>query len=180
LSGFTARVSLVGISLSPIEAFAEAERTDAPVAYPDLEDAVKRAADRPRVFHYVGVFSTTGFTEECLEQPPRSKNVISLLVLRGEDSEWKILNGEGLPWKGAGTLFDLETIAEKLDRCRRALTGHPDLRVKGGHVALEEVQRDLDLSDALFERALSKLLEEEEEFQVREIDGIRILQRARF
>ena len=95
-------------------------------------------------------------------------------------SEWKILNDEGLPWRGAEALFDLETISEKLDRCVQTLLGHAELRMKGGHVALDEMRGSGAFPEEIFDRALAKILAEEEELQSRESDGIRILQRSRF
>lgn len=180
LSGFKARVAVAGISLSPLKALALEERTAAPVAFADLEEAVKRAADRPKVFHYVGVFATTAFSPECMENPPCSRHLQTLLVERGADSEWIVRNDEALPWNGAAGLFDLETIAEKVDRCRRRILGHPELRMKGGHVALEDLRAELVLPEDVFERGLAAVLEGEEAFQVREIDGVRIVQRSRF
>jgi hypothetical protein len=180
LSGFTPLVSVAGVSLSPLKELAVEGETRSPVEFPDLESAVKRAADRHKVFTYVGAFTTTSFSEECVEQPPRSQNFVTILVVRGADSAWRVLNREGFPWPGAPELFDLETIAEKVDRCRRTLLEHEDLRMKGGHVRLSEIRTELGFSDDVFDRALSQILDGPEEFQVREMDGTRILQRPRF
>jgi hypothetical protein len=180
LSGFTPVVSVTGISLSPLSPLAVEGETEAPVEFPDLESAVKRAADRHRVFHYVGVFATTSFSEECVAQPPRSRNLATVLVVRGADSEWVVLNREGFPWPGTPALFDLETIAEKVDRCRRTILEHEDLRLRGGHVRLSEIRADLGFSGDVFDSALAQILDGPEEFQVRELDGTRILQRPRF
>jgi hypothetical protein len=180
LSGFTPVVSVTGISLSPLKPLAVTGETEAPVEFPDLESAVKRAADRHRVYHYVGVFATTSFSEECVDQPPRSKNLATVLVERGADSEWVVLNREGFSWPGTPALFDLETIAEKVDRCRRTILGHEDLRLQGGHVRLSEIRAELGFSEDVFDRALAEILDGPDEFQVRELDGTRILQRPRF
>ncbi|MHC4597943.1 MAG: hypothetical protein ACYS47_02955 [Planctomycetota bacterium] len=180
ISGFTPVVSVAGVSLSPLKPLAVEGETEAPVEFPDLESAVKRVADRHRVFHYVGVFATTSFSEECVAQPPRSRNLVTVLVERGADSEWVVLNREGFPWPGTPALFDLETIAEKVDRCRRTILEHEDLRLRGGHVRLSEIRAELGFSEDVFDRALGQILDGPEEFQVRELDGTQILQRPRF
>jgi hypothetical protein len=91
-----------------------------------------------------------------------------------------VQGGEDPPWEGATSLFDLETVPEKIDRCRRSIADHPDLRMKGGHVPLEEIRAALEFPDPVFEQALGEVLGSPEGLQVREIDGIRILQRPRF
>ncbi len=179
LTGFSPAAAVAAISLSPVRDLAVKGRSEAEVTFYDVEDAVKRAAHRGRIFHYVGVYATTSFAEECLKQPPRSKNYFTILVSRGNDTAWRVLNGEDFPWPGARDIFDLELTSEKLNRCRRAMLEHPDLRLKGGHVPLEDLRRELGFADELFERALGEVLEEEA-FQVREVGGIRILQRPRF
>ncbi|MHC5038355.1 MAG: hypothetical protein ACYTHM_13655 [Planctomycetota bacterium] len=180
LSGFTPHVSVVGISLSPLRVLSVGGAGDAEIEFPDLESAVKRAADRIRVFHYVGVFGTVPFSEECVDQPPRSRNLITILVERGEDTEWRVLNDEALPWPGALRLFDLETVSEKVSRCRRTILEHEDLRMKGGHIRLEETKKELGFPEEVFDRALGEILSGPGEFQIREFDGTKILQRARF
>jgi hypothetical protein len=179
-SGFTPTVAVAGIAVSPLEDLATQGWTDAPVEFTPLQDAVKRAADRPKVFHFVGVYATTGFAEACLEQPPRSRNLTTFLVAKGPDTAWRVLNAEGHPWREAPALFDLETPAEKLDRCRRGIEEHPDLRLKGGHVQLDLLRRELGFPDEVFERALGRVLQESEGLQVKELDGIMIVQRPRF
>lgn len=179
-SGFSPQVCLVGQVLNPLDDLAVNGHSDEPVEFVELEAAVRRATERPKVFHYVGVFAPTGFTDECRENPPRGKNLVTILVEKGADTVWLTHGAHDQPWKGACDLFDLETVPEKIERGFQTLVNHPDLRLKGGHLVLDEIRSELALSDDLFEKALGKALGAGEELQIKDFDGEKIIQRARF
>ncbi|MCU0722602.1 MAG: hypothetical protein MUC63_03110 [Planctomycetes bacterium] len=180
LTGFTPMVSVVGVSLSPLAELAEKGRSATPVGFAELSEAVRAVADRLKVFHYVGVMAPTGFTEDCRLNPVREKNLLTVLIERGPGTAWRTMGTEGFPAPGVDALFDLETIPEKIARCKKGIEERKDLRLRGGHVPLADLKASLGFPEAIFEKALGEVVLASKELQIREFDGIKILQRSRF
>jgi hypothetical protein len=179
-AGFTPAVSVIGICLCPLSDLLESGRSSVPMGFTELSEAVRAAADRPRVFHYVGVFAPTSFTEECRQNPLREKNLLTVLIERGEGTSWTVQGAEGFPSGGVEALFDLETIPEKIARCRNAIEEHKDLRLRGGLVPIADLKASLKFPDAVFDKALGDVVLSSPDLQVKEFDGVKILKRSRF
>jgi hypothetical protein len=180
LTGFTPMASIVGICLCPLGELAQKGRATTPVGFAELSEAARAVSDRAKVFHYIGVLAPTSFAEECLQNPIREKNLMVVMIDRGPGTAWRTRGAEGFEAPGVDALFDLETIPEKVNRCRQGISEHKDLRLRGGHVPLGDLKALLGFPDAIFERALGEVVLASPELQIREFDGIKILQRSRF
>jgi len=179
-TGFTPAVSVVGICLCPLAELLEKGRSAVPVGFADLSEAVRAAADRAKVFHYVGVFAPTSFSEECRQNPLREKNLLTVLIERGPGTAWTVRGAESFPSAGVESLFDLETVPEKVGRCRQAIETHKDLRLRGGLVPIADLKAALKFPDAVFDKALADVVLSSPDLQVKEFDGVKILKHSRF
>lgn len=179
-SGFRPRVALLGLCLTPQEPFVLAERSGRPLPYADLEGGLRGAVDPKLPWQFVAVFAATGFEAACRENLPSGRNYACLLVEKGRGTAWVTHGGDREEWSGAAELFALETAEEMLDRCVETLRGHPDLRLRGGHLAIDRAREELGFPADVFDRAVAALTGGSEEFLVRQFDGVRILQRSRF
>ena len=80
--------------------------------------------------------------------------------------------------KGIGS--GSETDQEKIERVKGVLRDSPRLRLKGGHVVLQNLVEDLGLSAALVDQAVRELVEEDRQLTVVTSAGYEIVKRARF
>jgi hypothetical protein len=174
-SRFTPEVTAVGLALSPMEAFVSSESSFETVSFAALTECIKDVLNPKREFHFLGVFAPTGFTAECRANVPRGRKFGCILLEKGDRTQWMTFGDHE-----ARDLFDLETPAEKLNRCIETIRDHPKLRMKGGHIRIDPTREELSFTDALFEQALAALTSQSQEYVLRQFDGVRILQRSRF
>lgn len=179
-SGFKPQVSVVGQCISPLEAFLTAAACSDRTQYPDLEACVKDITGTRRDYQYVGIFSPVGFSDECRRNVPSGKDFSCLLIEKPGGTEWATHGGSAAAWKAAEAMFSFETREEMVNRCLLALRGHPDLRLRGGHVQIDKVRIELGFRADVFDSALQSLVAEPSDFVVRQFDGVRIIQRSRF
>ncbi|MCI0343777.1 MAG: hypothetical protein L0216_21950 [Planctomycetales bacterium] len=178
------KLAVVAQSLSPMDALlrdADPGGTEAPVTLAALREAIGEIVREPGVFYYVGVCATTRFAPECAAEPPVAPNLLLARVERDGGTSWRVALGDPDRWRGLAECFDPESGDEKVARCRRAIEERTELRLRGGHVLLEDLHRAPGFAREIVERAIESLVSGNgAEWLVRDVGERKILQRARF
>ncbi len=175
-------------ALSPTDALLRDGATDAAVSLAALREAVAEIAREPRVFYYLGVCATTRFAPECGSEPPVAPNLLLARVERGDGTSWRLDLREAERWRGLAECFDPESGDEKVARCRRTIEERAELRLRGGHVLLDDLYGTNGRCDGaaafpreIVDRAIESLVSGGGgEWLLRDVAERRILQRARF
>lgn len=173
------RLSIVGVSWSPLEDLVTSGRSDQALTPRNLQELVERFSGPAGSFTYLGVLGTCGLTEEARSQIRFGETLGLALIEHDEVSGWKVHHSfpqEALPLE---SLFDPEPPSGKADRLARRLLGLDALRVRGGFVELEELEREWDVSPAILDAATRKVVRADPQLEVITVDNRRILKRAR-
>lgn len=173
-------VVLAALSLAPIEEFLDRRYASTPLGSEVVRRAVSELVLQEGIFYYVGLFSSSGWTREARERVPQDKNLSCCLIEREDLAGWRVTGQGDDRWLGVSRLFDPETDQEKIERVKGVLRDSPRLRLKGGHVVLQNLVEDLGLSAALVDQAVRELVEEDRQLTVVTSAGYEIVKRARF
>lgn len=186
LGGKTVKVVAAARALAPLEDYLTAEEAGTPLgravldaAFADLTRRLPKGGGRP--FVYLGLFSVTGWTAEVFADPPEREDALLLLAQPAHTGGYELSFDHGAQaWKDLWSVYDPETETQRRRRLLEAITGHAELALAGGHVALEDLQTELGLSAVELERVLPEVCREDPTLAVQEVAGRRILKRARF
>lgn len=143
------------------------------------EEAIKSIVKETNLYYYIGIASLTGWEEETLTQLSPGPNWQIALIENLNSTCWKTQFHDKESWNGLDKVYDPETEAEKILRCKNYLKHHSDLKRKGGHVLLNHLSEKLNLPDAIIVQAIEEILETDPQLELQEIAGRRILKRKR-
>jgi len=177
LLGVVGRVIVHAACVCPADAFLKKGEATEPVGRLTVEDLFLRVVTRPEVFHYVGLFSPTGFSEEACENLPVRNGAELVLVEKKESTRWTLHYATPKLRPAFMSLFDAESRLEKTQRFYHALKEEADLQYGGGFVLLEEMMEREGVSRSEAEAAIRRLLSEDDEIGLEEVDGKAILKR---
>ncbi len=171
------KVVVSAIALSPVEELVERRWTDRPLGAGAARRAVEELDLTDDVFHYVGILSTVGWSEDAPEQIPARRNLLACLVESRGDGSWKVHMVPDERWGAVEAVFDPETDEEKVDRARLFMEEH--LRPKGEFLILRNLCEDLDVPRAVVQTAIDELLAADSELSVVMSGGREIIKRSR-
>ena len=172
------KIVVAAASISPLEDLVKGQ-VPRPMSLLHLEETIKRVVKQEEVFYYLGIASTSGWEGRVYQQALQGSNWMVGVLEPGEGTYWRRYFPRPDTWYGLEAVFDPEMDTEKLDRAKNAILRHSRLRLKGGHVLIEELHRELDVPDYIFVRALEQAMQEDRELEFRNIAGKKILQRRR-
>lgn len=164
---------------SPLEELVRDRCASTPAGPEAIEatlDAIAPDGDR---LYLLGILSTTGWQPEAECHLPSAPNVVVALVEHHGGSRWVLHNGTDPRWHGSARLLDPESEREKIDRVGDALRNHPELSLRGGHAILANVQEDLGVAEAVFERGVQEVLAKDGDLSMLEVGGKRVVKRKR-
>jgi DNA-binding transcriptional MerR regulator len=171
------KVVVSALSLSPLDAFVRQRWAAAPLGQLEVERALDGLPLRDDVFHYVGLLSTCGWSDEARERVPVRRNLLVCLIESAGGSAWRRHLVADPRWGGVERVFDPETDREKIDRARDFMREH--LKPKGEFLILANLVEDLDLPTDCIRTALDELLADDAELQVAVSGGREIVKRRR-
>ena len=173
------QVVVTGLTLSPVDEFLDKRFGVRPLSSADIQRAISELVIQEGIFYYIGIYSTTGWSQDAQFHLPREKNLICNLIEKDEKISWRIhgqQDGRGQVCR----LFDPETDGEKIHRTKKYLREFPKLTLKGGHIVIQNLVEDLELPLGLVRQAIEELVEDDEELLITQAAGFEILKRRRF
>jgi hypothetical protein len=179
LASRTVKVVVAAVVLSPLEELILEKESTTRLGLAEMNGAVDDLVRQPEVFYYLGVLSTTGWSEECKGRLAQGPNFITAAVENRGGSRWKVSRDPDRRWGRVHLAFDPETRPEKLARAREFFLGHESLQIKGGHVVLEHAREDLGVPEDILQRAVQDMVHGDPQLQVMEVSGKQILKRSR-
>lgn len=171
------KVVVSALSLSPLDTFVRQRWASTPLGPLEVERALDGLPLRDDVFHYVGLLSTCGWSDEARERVPVRRNLLVCLIESAGSSAWRRQLVADPRWGGVERVFDPETDREKIDRARDFMREH--LKPKGEFLILTNLVEDLDLPTDCIRTALDELLAEDLELQIAVSSGREIVKRRR-
>lgn len=171
------KVVVSALSLSPLDSFVRQRWAATPLGSLEVERALDGLPLRDDVFHYVGLLSTCGWSDEARERVPVRRNLLVCLIESAGGSAWRRHLVADPRWGGVERVFDPETDREKIDRARDFMREH--LKPKGEFLILTNLVEDLDLPTDCIRTALDELLAEDLELQIAVSGGREIVKRRR-
>jgi len=172
-------VLIHAVTLSQRDEFIQGGCSDTPIGRLDVEDAFLRLVDDVDVFHYVALFSPTGFAADAKRSMPVREHAELVLVEKAEETRWRLHFTSKSLASTIRTLFDPESRQEKFHRLMNALNDCDTLKVSGGFLLIDDFLKEQDVPEDVAELALKRFLASDEHLGVEEIDGRRVLKRRR-
>lgn len=172
------KIVVAALCLSPLESLVTGG-SPRKLGLMEVEKAIKSLVRESGVFYYMGIASTSGWEGAIREQLPKGMNWLVGIVENLQSTEWSMFFPDRDNWNNMENVFDPETEGEKIARCKIFLQEHRDLRLRGGHLPLDDLSQDLNLPDYLLVAAIEDLLAEDQQLEVREVAGKKILKRKR-
>ena len=173
------KVSVAALALSPLEAFVTKKCATAKLGALDLERAVREVCMHDDVFYYVGILSTVGWEPGAGRHLPSAPNVLACLVENQGGTHWTIERRDDKRWNDVHRLFDPETDREKVERAKRYLTSHPELRLRGGFLVLKQAEEEVAVPGDLFRQAVDEVCADDAEVSLQTVGGKEIIKRRR-
>jgi len=179
--GFLRRVGAVIIHAAVVtdtEAFIKEGEASEPVDATGAEEAFMRVHKIDTgLYHYVGLFSPTGFTDDIKESLPVRETAALALIEKGEGTRWDVFVPDVAWKKEFGRLFDVETERERRHRVAEALRDCPDISYAGGHIEIEQIAEQEGVAFELAKQEAEKLARQSEDLLLEQIDGVWVLRR---
>ncbi len=173
------KVSIAAVALSPLAAFVTRKCATEKLGALDLERAVREIAMHEDVFYYMGALSTVGWEEGTERHLPSASNVLCCLVENRGGTHWVLHRRDDKRWNEVDRLFDPETDREKVDRAKQYLTNHPELRLRGGFLAVKAAMAEAKVPEDLFRQALEEVVADDKDLSLLTVGGKEILKRRR-
>ncbi len=173
------RVVVAAASTSPLEDFVTRKCSTTPAGPRQIERALEALAMRDGTFYYIGILSTTGWQPGVEAHIPQARNLLCCLVENRGGTDWHVKRHGDERWAALSRLFDPESDREKIERVKRHLTDHPELKLRGGHVTIRSIREDLAVSEPILAAAVREVLARDEELSLLEVGGKEILKRRR-
>lgn len=179
--GFLWRVGAVVIHaavVTDIEPFIKGDDCDHPVDTALTEEVFMRVHKTSTgLYHYIGLFSPTGFSDETKEALPVRETAGLALIEKGENTRWDVWT-PNVPWRGQfEKLFDVETERERRHRVRKALLHCSDLSYAGGHIEITQIAEQERVEFEIVKREAERLAKDEGDLLLEQIDGVWVLRR---
>ncbi len=171
------RVMVIGAVRSPLAALLHDE--PAPLGPLDVDEVVGALVKDPKLFYYVGICATTSWNEAAFDRLPLLDNAVVCLLESTHSTAWRLKPQNDPRWNDLAPLFDPESDEEKVARVRRMICEHPTLSLRGGHLRVNEIASSSGVDGALLDKALQGCTALDAELSLTEIDGIKIVKRAR-
>lgn len=172
-------VLIHAVTLSQSDEFIRSGSSDRPIGRLNVEDMFLRLVDDVDVFHYVALFSPTGFAEDAKRSMPVREHAELVLVEKAEETRWRLHFTSKSLASTVRILFDPESRQEKFHRLMNALNDCDALKISGGFLLLDDFLKEQDVPEDVVELALKRFIASDEHLGVEEIDGKRVLKRRR-
>ena len=172
------KIVVAAICLNPLEALV-CGAPSKKLGLINVEQAIKSIVKETGVFYYLGIASTSGWEGAIREQIPKGMNWLVGIVENLGSTEWNMFFPDRDNWNNMENIYDPETEGEKIARCKSFLLNHRELQLRGGHLTLDELPRELNVPDYLLVSAIEELLAEDKQLEVKEVSGRKILKRQR-
>ncbi|MFQ5653134.1 MAG: MerR family transcriptional regulator [Planctomycetota bacterium] len=174
------RIVIAGIARSPIAELARLGGVLEPLPAGVLQDTIQEHLREPAAYHVLGVLSTVGWDPAVRATLPRGENFAVVLVEQTEGGGWDLSHTLPKKLHGLLALFDPEDLGEKVSRAFYRIVGHPELKIPGGHVPVENLIEELRVTRDVLDLALKQVAQENPRIQRTEVSGREILKRDRF
>ncbi|MCZ6603198.1 MAG: hypothetical protein O6952_09340 [Planctomycetota bacterium] len=173
------RLVIVAATCSPLEEFILEGSSSRRLDLAEMNRVVDEVVKQEDIFYFIGVLSTTGWSDDCKGRLPQGPNYLLAAVENIGGSRWQVDKTPDKRWGRVFSAFDAETRPEKLARCQAYFAENTDLALKGGHVVLEVASELLGVPDDIFRRAVDEAARRDPDLAVMEVSGKKILKRAR-
>jgi hypothetical protein len=115
--GTKGRVTVAACSVSPFEDLVRDGYSSRKLSQDDAMRVRKSLARDPNVFHWVGLYSTTGWTDECRAYLTNGHNILLCLIEQTADG-WKTTPVKDHRWKYMLAVFETRARAERVKQVR--------------------------------------------------------------
>jgi DNA-binding transcriptional MerR regulator len=173
------RVVVAACCVSPLATMIVHRRAEAPAGPADLERAIEAVSPREGAFYYLGVLSTTGWTDEAERHLPQAPNVLACLLEAGEGTAWHLRYQPDERWSGLYRLFDPESEREKIERVKHRILSQPDLQLRGGHILVKRLREEFDVPRSVLAGAILEVVREDPDLTIEDVAGREIIKRRR-
>lgn len=143
------------------------------------EKFLQLVVDEVDTFHYVALFSPTGFAESAKRSMPVREHAELVLVEKADQTRWRLHFTSKSLSKTVHLLFDPESRQEKYHRLMNALNDCDTLKISGGFLVLDDFLEEQDVPQDIAQLALKRFFESNKEIQIEEINGKKVLKRRR-
>lgn len=175
------RVSVVAVCWSPLDVLARgAASAEEHAADLDVIDAVLErllVAERPDVFHFIALCSTTGWDPLLRDPLPSGRNYLTAL-LEPHPPGWLSDFPKGWP-PALRRAVEPEDEAARKQRVLQALHVAGDLEMPGGLMLVEELAESAVVPHAVAFEALKDFVEVNREYVLERVEGSEIIRRKR-
>ncbi len=148
-----------------------------PVSSAELAEQLRSATTEAKAPHLIGVCSPSGFEEEVWRGFASPPNVKVVLVAPREGGGWRIGSPGAEVDERLVKLFDPESVAQKLDRVRRAVEDRSSDLLTGA-IEAGSLARELELPARIVEQGLELVAKSNPELRVSRRSGEVILFRG--
>ena len=131
----TVRVTIAGTSWNPIKDLIQEGKSYRQGSAGDIHGIKELIARRPDVFYYIGMFSPTGWEEEC-RQHLQGENYLIALSDNVQDG-WRTWFAQDPRWQSGTQFFDLTSDEEKIDAIQLFVKRNT------GRILMDELTEDL-------------------------------------
>ncbi|MCX7703511.1 MAG: hypothetical protein N2234_05365 [Planctomycetota bacterium] len=159
--------------------FIKSGESNTPINRLKVEELFLRVVEDADVFHYVAVFSPTGFDSDSKRNIPLREHTELTLVEKGEGTRWNLFFTSKSLARAIVALFDPESRQEKFQRLTNCLRECEELKVSGGFVVLDDFLAEQDIPFDIASVAIERFLASDSALKVEEIGGKKILKRRR-
>jgi hypothetical protein len=169
---------IAAVALSPIEQLATVGGSARQLGEPDLARAIREQVRNRGAYHVIGVLSTVGW-ERALA-PPREDDLAVILVEPESGGGWRISHSLPEELAGLAVAFDPESLDEKVRRAFYRVIEHPELRIPGGHLEVEQFLGEIGLPREVLDLAMRQVTHEDSRLRIVTVAGRELLKRDRF
>jgi DNA-binding transcriptional MerR regulator len=174
------KLVVAGVAASPIARLATVGGSARSLGEADLARVIREQMRHRGAFHLLGVLSTVGWEESLHRAPPHQEDLAVVLVDQAEGGGWRVSHSLPKELAALAMAFDPETIEEKVRRLFHRVIEHPELRIPGGHVAVDGFLAEVCLPRELLDRAMRQVTHEDSRLKIVTVSGRELLKRDRF
>ncbi len=144
--GRSLKVVMAAAAISPWKDLVRKGYSNRKIPYARAEEVASKLNAGNNVFHYIGLFATTGWKENARQLVSNGQNyLLSLVDYR--DGRWRNYQSPDGRWGDFQSVFDLNTKDEQKERILEYIRNH-EFEVIMGRLSLEKAQKDLNMSES--------------------------------
>jgi hypothetical protein len=173
------RVVFIGACVTPLDELVTAGHATSPATRRRINDFLETRITEPDAFHFVGIFSTTGWSEDAIASVPTGANLRLFLVDCSNETGFRVHAAANLDGK-VRNAFDPEDDAAKLQRAARFLRTAAVLKTAGGFLLLDEIAERCNVPNQLVVKACESAMRDNPELRLERVDQTFVIRRPRF